>query len=232
MRQFTLKPLAKGLTVVTVALTLLAAVAGVDVVQGQATPATQLGSAPGSTGFEFVGQIDQNGVALSGYGYLTHLNGLSDDQLFTTPGLTTSTEATARFTFTATGQLTGRYVLQNLITTDSTLLMTIYFNDKAGANFNHPDSFAGGVPIASLSVCFQHILDVTSPNTGAVVGSGDVTQTKVTPFTLNGQTYQLGSVGLIEHVSSFGSGKRTDPVAPKSQFIIAGNTQVIPAAAH
>ena len=107
--------------------------------------------------------------------------------------------------------------------------MTIYFNDKAGSSFAHPDTFAGGVPIASLSVRFQHILDVVS---GTVVGSGDVTQTKATPFTLNSQTYQLGSVGLIEHVSSFGSGKRTDPVAPKSQFVIAGNTQVIPPAAH
>src|SRR5258708_20245596 len=71
----------------------------------QAQGGTEVGAAPGKVGFEFIGQVDPNALDITAYGYLTHINGLPDAQLFSNPDPTTRSEATARFTFAAKGKL-------------------------------------------------------------------------------------------------------------------------------
>jgi hypothetical protein len=210
---------------IAIALGLLTLAHAAGVIKAQS--GAEVGAAPGKIAFEFVGQVDQNALDITAYGYLTHVNGLPDAQLFTKPDPTSRSEATARFTFMAKGKLSGRYTLQNLIDTDTALTMTIYFSTAGGANFAKQDLFAAGAPIATLTVQYQQILIVEAPNTGIVSGSGESTQETSGAFTLNNQPYQFGHGGLIEHFPSFGSGKRTEATAPKSQFAIAGSAMVI-----
>lgn len=184
-------------------------------------------AADGTNALEFVEQIDQNGLDLVGYGYVTHLSGLADSELFSDPDPTKWYAPTARITFSATGKLTDRYTFQNIIATDSVGTLTYYFNEKPQADFKDAKSFATGTPIATFSLRLQNILTVTQPDTGLAMGTGELLQQSTSKFTLNGKSYNLGYEGLIQRSTSFGSGKRTDPKLPQSQFAIAGNNFVI-----
>ena len=65
----------------------------------------------GQTAFEILGRSDQSGPQVTHYGYLTHLFGLTDEQLFADANV--RTEATARFTFLAVTTLDSRHQHEN-----------------------------------------------------------------------------------------------------------------------
>src|SRR5215467_13457039 len=67
----------------------------------------------GQNAWEFIGHLDQNGGDLTGYGYLTYINGLTDDQFFSDQ--VNRSEATAHFTYSATAKVTARSVLDTII---------------------------------------------------------------------------------------------------------------------
>jgi hypothetical protein len=184
-------------------------------------------AADGKNTFEFVAVIEQNALDLSSYGYITHVSGLTDEQLFSDPSFLKWYAPTAYLTFTTTAKLNTRYTLENIIDTDSTGTFTLYFNEKPQADFKDAKSFAKGKPIAVYAVRFQHILTVTQPDTGIVSGVGELRQQDSTPFTLNGKTYRFGHTGLLERMTSSGSGKRTESILPKSHFVEAGNAFVV-----
>jgi len=88
---------------------------------------------------EFIGRSDQNGSMITHYGYVTHLNGVADADLFFDPA--NPTAATARLTYFATTTLNSRHVLGNIITTATTPgTLTFYVRDSGGATFNDPSS--------------------------------------------------------------------------------------------
>ena len=82
--------------------------------QSSAASPIEVGSAlAGQNAVEYVGRVDQDGANFASYGYLTHINGLTDTLLFsgTFPLVN---EANARFTFYATATLTSRYVISSV----------------------------------------------------------------------------------------------------------------------
>jgi hypothetical protein len=165
--------------------------------------------------------VDQDGTQFTGYGYLTSIRGLEIGQIST--NIFTVSETTAHFTYYATATMTSRAVISNLFVLDSVGLITFYYHVTPTATFTDPLSFAGGAPIATAAVDFQDILLVQAPNLGLATGMGDFTLLTVAPFTLGAETYQFGRVGMVQRVSTYGQGTRTEPVLPRSFVVLAGN---------
>jgi hypothetical protein len=184
-----------------------------------------VGVAPdGANALEFLARSDQDGMTVTHYGYLTHISDLPDESLFSHPSV--RTEATARFTFSATTTLTARHLLGNIIATAAAGQMTIYFNEAVGADFTNPASFTTGRPIATFSVRFQNILNVQSLNSGESTAVADLTQLQARSFALDGRNLRLGQPALRARLFGTGQGTRTQVDPPKSSFLLAGNVRV------
>ena len=148
-------------------------------VVSQAGPG-EVGVSTSLTAWEFVGQTNQNGADFQGFGYLTHIDGLPDDALFTTSDPTAHSEATARFTYYTTAKLTARSVISSVFVINAAGTFNIYYNDTPHGDFNNPASFNSGTQIAALSVRYQDILNVQAPNKGLATGTADLKQSAVT----------------------------------------------------
>jgi hypothetical protein len=193
-----------------------------------ASPAApiEVGSAlGGQNAVEYVGRVDQDGGNFTSYGYLTRISGLTDTLLFsgTFPFVN---ETNARFTFYTTATLTSRYVISSVFVIDSIGTTVYYYNPSGGAHFGDPTSFGMGQPIVTATVRSQNILNVQAPNLGVSTNVGEFTQTGVDSFVLDGQTYQIGQVGLMERIFSTGEGTRTNAVIPQSFTVLSGNAIV------
>ncbi len=182
-------------------------------------------SIPQANGYEFIWRIDQNGPDFTGYGYLYFIDGLDATDLFSNPLM--GNETTAHFTYYATATLSSRAILtdadRGIFALDSVGLISFYYQPTPSATFSDPLSFAGGTQIATAEMRYQDILNVQGPNRGIAVGSGEFTVLSSTPFTIGTESYTFGSPGLIQYVSTFGEGRRTNAVIPISSVLLAGN---------
>lgn len=193
--------------------------------QGSSAATTaEIGVAPaGQNSMEFVGIVDQEGLEFTYYGYVTYIAGITNTLLFRDP--ISHTEATARFTFHGASSLIGRSVVNNLFNLNAAGTITFYYDENQGADFNDPASFARGTAIASATTRFHNVLVVTAPDTGIANGEAELLQTSVTPFVVNGQSQQLGRLGLQHRFTYNGFGTRLEPVAPRAVIVIAANGQ-------
>src|SRR5215471_13105721 len=127
---------------------------------------------PNEAMFEFVGQVKNfvpAGPSLPPtsvqYGYLNHIQGLTDDQIYL-PGVPQN-EASAFFTFyndSVTEKTTNHGSLRIVIRVGTT---TIYYNPTPSGDLTtpNPDSFRQGTPVLTTKWRHQVILDVNpSPN--------------------------------------------------------------------
>jgi hypothetical protein len=177
-------------------------------VSGKAAPVVGAGRV--EEALEFLGSASQNGAGIAVQGYFNHVSGLPDASLFTG---STRTAATARFTFTSVGQINARYVQGNMIVTTSTQVLRIVFGKQL---------------VGSLSVHFQDILSVQTPNAGIETGTAWAVQTKSGSFRIGNRRYRFGRVGLSERFFTTGEGKRTATTPLRSEFSLAGNAMIIP----
>lgn len=178
----------------------------------------------GQNAMEMVGKIDQNGLNFSGYGYLTYIAGIPNDQMFTDP--LNHSEATAHFTYVSSAKLSARSEIEEIYALDAAGSTTIYYNDPPAATFDDPSSFGTGTAIAVSNERWQSIVNVQAPNTGITTGISEFTETSATPFALNGSDYQLGHANLLLRFSYTGEGKRSDAVLPAASFVVAGYSVV------
>ncbi|CAN5548685.1 hypothetical protein BH20ACI3_BH20ACI3_38910 [soil metagenome] len=157
----------------------------------------------GDIAFEVVGQVSNLSPTISKqYGYLTFINGLSADQIFTTADPTMQNETTALFTFftDATTERTianGRLRIINRVGTT-----TIYFDDTPDGTFADRDSFGDGVPVLTLNYRQQVITDTGEGGTFTVVNFLTVVSTE--SFELSGERLRLGKGR--DHFRQFYSG--------------------------
>jgi hypothetical protein len=186
-------------------------------------PADSVIGAPADkqTAAEFLMRSDQAGPAVTHYGYLTHLFGLADGALFSHPE--TRTEATARFTLYAVTTLDSRHEHGNIITTSAPGELAIYLNPAPSGDFNLPESFTRGKPIATFSLRYHNVLNVQAPNQGVVAASVDLVQTRARPFTLDQCRLRFGRHGLRARLSATGQGTRTQPEPLEAFFLIGGH---------
>lgn len=115
-----------------------------------------------STLAEFIGRSDQDGDFVVHYGYLTHLRGAADADLFFDPD--NRSVATARITYFAVTQIDSRHALSNIITTSAPGTVTFYVRDAPGANFGAPNTFTNGTPAETLNLRYYNVLTVQGTN--------------------------------------------------------------------
>lgn len=158
--------------------------------------------------YEFIGQVKNfppAGPGLSAtsiqYGYISHVRGLSDDQIYL--GGVLQNEASALLTFyndSVTEKVTNHGSLKIVIREGTT---TIYYNPVPSGDLTtpNPDSFRQGTPVLTTKWRHQVIFDANpSPNAGDPPRTNLFfvtwwhTITSSTPFTLSNQTVSLGRV--------------------------------------
>ena len=182
--------------------------------------------AEAESAFELIGRSDQSGSDITHYGYVTHINGLPDEALFS--DATTRTEATARFTYLATTTLHSRHLVGNILTTAGLGTLTIFFHERAGADFGAPDSFKEGHPAASFTLHYHSVLNVQtaispeSPGRGIVRVVADLHQETASPLELNGRWFHLGHRESRERLSLTGQGTLTRAEPPQAFFFLGG----------
>ena len=180
-----------------------------------------------TTVFEFLGRSDQDGPQVTHYGYITHVFGLEDELLFSDPNV--RTEATARLTFLAVTLLDSRHVHGNLISTSAPGEMTTFFNQHPQGDFNAPDSFARGRPIASYATRYHNVLNVQTPNQGIANATAELTQLKATSFELGPQRVRFGRPKMRLRLVATGQGTRTQADPLNAFFLLGGGAFVIEA---
>lgn len=183
----------------------------------------------GRNAFEFIARLEQRGFRFTCLGFLTHVNGLEPQLLFTNGDPFEHTTKQGRITLVATATGTARSWLaaHNLIAVTANGAFRFYFNPDGGADFDDPDSFSSGMEIAEGSLRVQNAVTVTSPKDGLANGSGDLAQRSATVFTLRGRQYRLGHQGLKIRFTHAGSGVLLDPDEPHSIINVAGSGVVV-----
>jgi hypothetical protein len=178
--------------------------------------------ADGTAAAEVVGHLDQVGDAITGYGYLTRIHGLSRGELFRAGD---ATEATARFTFFSNVQVNARFIRGALVSVDGVGNLT-FFLDPSGADFAAPTSFSDGTPIATFDAHFHNLLTVIAPNQGISTIAGELTQRRAATFSLGGHRTRFGRSGLHLHLTVSGPSTRTADTPPTAFFEVAGDLVV------
>src|SRR5258705_11918077 len=135
----------------------------------------------GGVAFEVVGQVTNFPPAGAGqpatsqqYGYLSLINGLTADQIFTTANPTLQNETTARFTF-FTDAVTERVISNGRLRIVNRVgTTTIYLDETPDGDFNNRDTFRDGTPILTMGYRQQVILDAGEGIPG-IAGTGTFT---------------------------------------------------------
>jgi hypothetical protein len=178
----------------------------------------------GDIAFEVVGQVtNPSSTTSKQYGYLTLINGLSADQIFTSADPTMQNEATALFTF-FTDAITERVIANGrLRIINRTGTTTIYFDSTPDGTFANRDSFSDGVPVLTFNYRQQVILDTGDTEGGTFGGTFTVvnlnTVTEVQPFEIGGERLRLGK--KRDQFRVFYSGAPPS-AAPPPQGVFAG----------
>ena len=160
---------------------------------------TPIGGIP----FEVVGQVTNFPPAGAGqpatsqqYGYLSLINGLTADQIFTTASPTLQNETTARFTF-FTDAVTERVISNGRLRIVNRVgTTTIYLDETPHGDFSNRDTFRDGTPVLTMAYRQQVILD-TGEGIPGTSGTGTFTVlnllavSAVQTFEIGGESYRL-----------------------------------------
>ena len=178
---------------------------------------------PGEVAFEVVGRTDYRGDSLAAYGYLSAVHGLEPASPFVDPAA--PSEVTARFAYAGELSASVRTVSDALAVVSAEGELTLSLLEGAGASFDDPESFSGGVPIATLDVRLEDVVQVEGTD-ALVAGEAELTQTSAEPFALDGEEFRFGHVGLEERLLVTGTGTIDDPATATGTVSVAGQAVV------
>src|SRR5689334_21101165 len=165
--------------------------------------AAPVGSAPAARdAIGVIGTILQDGPALTGFGWLTQVAGLSDADLFTDPARRGA--ATARLRWHAEVRVATIDVLPALFLGSGTGRMRIFFAAEGGAQDGDPGSFASGRLVARYAGLFRNIQTVIAPDHAVTQVTGELSQRAAHRFVVRGQPHQLGRKGLLLRLDASG----------------------------
>lgn len=189
----------------------------------------------GGIAFEVIGQVTNFPPAGPGqpatsqqYGYLSLINGLTADQIFTTANPTLQNETTARFSF-FTDAVTERVISNGRLRIVNRIgTTTIYLDEVSDGDFNNRDTFRNGTPVLTMAYRQQVILDTGEaiagiPGTGTFTVMNLLSVTAVQTFEIEGDNYRLGK--KRDEFRQFYSG--APPAATPPIGVFAGYTVVI-----
>lgn len=190
---------------------------------------------------EFIGQTNQAGTSLTTFGWLTHLEGVADSQLFTGPPARSffdpraANESLARFTFFSVTTLRSASRIAHHLSVKATGGLAVYFQPNGGARLTDPNSFARGTRISSFSGRFQNRLVIFDggqfEGQWAITSlSGDLIQRTARSLSVGGRRRTFGRRGLRWSLDAGGEGHLDDPSVPRSHINFMGSMAVQDAA--
>jgi hypothetical protein len=182
----------------------------------------------GGIAFEVVGQVTNFPPVGAGqpatsqqYGYLSLINGLTADQIFTTANPTLQNETTARFTF-FTDAVTERVISNGRLRIVNRVgTTTIYLDETPDGDFSNRDTFRDGTPILLMAFRQQVVLD-TGEGLPGVSGTGTFTVMNLLKvstaqtFEIGGERYSLGK--RRDQFRQFYSGAPPASIPPSGVF--------------
>jgi hypothetical protein len=171
-----------------------------------------------------IGTIEQDGVHLTGFGWLTQVRGLGAHDLFTDP--TQRGAATARLRWHAEVTVSSIDVLPSLFYGAGNGRLRIFYASAGGAQPDQPDSFATGRLVAGYDCLFRNIQTVIAPNHAVTEIIGELSQRTARRFVVRGKHRQLGVKGLLARLDASGPATRTEPTIPRSTRYVAGGITV------
>jgi len=174
----------------------------------------------GRDAVEVIGTIVQEGLGLTGYGWLTHVAGLDDEDLFTDPAARGA--ATARLRWHCEADVTARDFLPGLFSASGEGPLRITFANAGGADAEDPGSFATGQVVARHDLRFHNVLTVVAPDQAVTEITGELVQRTAGRFTIGGAQRRLGRPKLLQRLVANGPGTRSEPTIPRATFHVAG----------
>jgi hypothetical protein len=180
-------------------------------------------------------QCNQVGTSMTGFGYLTRVQGLPASALSTRPPAKNSIDprssdpSTARFTVLGAATLEAVSQMGSVITAIGSGSMRIFYQPGGGASFGDPASFGRGQEIAAFEMGFQNNLALDDPNKAGVRLTADLSQLTAPSFRIDGSARRFGDKGLPWNLQATGRGQRTEPTAPRSQFFLSADMGVVDA---
>ena len=208
-------------------------------VGAQLAPAAERGDFSAETrggNLEFVGRATQNGLGIAIVGYVTHVAGVPDADLFaTTANPAGRNENTARITFTANTTISQSFMVlpqtPTLFDVNSAGTLTFFFTATPGARtFDPASGFDSGTPIAGNSVRFQDVVAALGGSIPIAVSSTVTASCVRHPGPRSGLPARpagSGHPGTQQSIFTHGWTTRTNPHPPQSQTQFGGHTTVI-----
>jgi hypothetical protein len=167
----------------------LVAVATSVLLSADITQAAPIQMPRGDVAFELVGQVlNPSPTTSMQYGFLSQINGLALDSIFSASPHGESTALFSFFTDAANTQVINDGQLRIV---NRTGITTIY-NDPSHGDFSNPDSFRDGTPIVTAALKQQVILDTFE---GTFTATNINTVISASPFTLGNDQFQLAQSG-------------------------------------
>jgi hypothetical protein len=171
-----------------------------------------------------IGTILQDGLLLTGFGYLTQVAGLGARDLFTDPSRRGA--STARLRWHAEVRVSTIDVLPSLFFGTGNGRLRIFYASAGGAQDGDPDSFASGRLVARYTGQFRNIQTVIAPDHAVTQIIGELVQRTAHRFVVRGKHRQLGRKGLLQRLDASGPATRTDPNIPRSVRYVGGGITI------
>jgi hypothetical protein len=171
-----------------------------------------------------IGTILQDGLDLVGFGYLTEVAGLHEQDLFTDPSRRGA--ATARLRWHAHVRVGAIDVLPSLFYGTAKGRLRIFFARDGGAQDGQPDTFASGRLVARYAAQLRNIQTVYAPDHAVTEIFGELAQREAHRFVVRGRHCRLGRVGLLEALYAAGPAVRTERTIPRSTRYVAGGISI------
>ncbi len=174
----------------------------------------------GRVAMEVVGQSLQDGNLLTSVGYVTHLAGVSDAQLFSDPAI--RDEKHARLVFSDQSTVASRSVLQTLFVLTFRGTTTLRWQAKPSSDFANPASFAAGRAVGTFGTRVHDVINVLAPDSGIATAVEQLTQTRSGLIPLPGRPGRLGRVGVHLRLESTGAASRSSVSPVRSATVFSG----------
>ena len=223
----------RTLAAIALIVAIAAAIGGATAGAGslrQDTPEREQGAvvgavAPGTVAFEFVGRIERRETSVTIYGFLTHVAGLTPEQLFTDPAAPSA--ETAYFTFFGAADPLPTVEVEGLVVATALGDLAVYQNERAGASFDAAESFFSGTQVANGTARFQDVV-LGNPDERRVVDTfAEYTLTDTPSFPLaDGSEVQFGTPDTRLFLHGAGLEEPADQDASRTTTDVAGRALV------
>jgi hypothetical protein len=186
-----------------------------------AASVVRVGVAPGAReAVGVIGTILQDGLQLTGFGYLTHVAGMKARDLFTDPAQRGA--ATARLRWHANVRVDSLDLLPQLFYGTGEGRLRFFFSEHGGAVEGDPATFTTGRLVARFTGKFRNVQVVYAPDHAITEIVGELAQREARRFDVHGTARRLGRVGAQPRLTASGPATRTDPTVPRSTRYVAG----------